>query len=702
MRTLWLDTETYSEVPIKHGTYKYASNCEVDIISYAWDDAPVSVLDVANGPRSDVLYFESQLKDADIVVAHNAMFDRNALRLGNLKIEIPIHKWRCSMVRAMAHGLPGSLDKLGGILGVDQDHRKLREGKALMMLFCKPRPKNSKIRRATKHTHPAEWERYLEYARVDVEAMRASCKQLPEWNYTFDLPGLDRPRDKELALWHLDQAINDQGFEVDTVLVREALRAVDEEQARLKVATREATGYDGLGQGLGSATQRDAMLAYLLEAHGVLLADLRSSTLEKLLDDDTLEPEVQELLRLRLQVSSTSTSKYKSLARGVTDGRMCGTIQFDGASRTRRDAGRTFQPQNLPSRGLLPQHQTELGIKSLLSRSESLIFPDVMLLTTSTIRGTIIAPPGKKLVVSDLSNIEGRGLAWLAGESWKIEAFREFDEGHGPDLYKLAYAKSFRVDPSTVTKAGRSIGKVQELALGYAGGVNAFLTFALAYGMDLEEMADTAWDTLDPGLIEEVTSFLDWLEGKGTVYPMSRKAAIVCDSFKRLWREAHPNVVRMWADLENGFRESTQNPGITLTAGRFRIRRDGAWLRILLPSGRSLCYPHPKVADDGSLSFMGINQFNRKWQRIRTFSGKIAENVTQSFARDILFDATPSIETAGYRIVMKVHDEVITEAPDSPEFNSDHLSALLATPPEYALDMPLAAAGFEAYRYRKD
>lgn len=326
----------------------------------------------------------------------------------------------------------------------------------------------------------------------------------------------------------------------------------------------------------------------------------------------------------------------------------------------------------------------------------------VMEACSSVIRGTIIAPPGKKLVVSDLSNIEGRGLAWLAGESWKIEAFREFDEGHGPDLYKLAYAKSFRVDPSTVTKAGRSIGKVQELALGYAGGVNAFLTFALAYGMDLEEMADTAWDTLDPGLIEEVTSFLDWLEGKGTVYPMSRKAAIVCDSFKRLWREAHPYVVRMWADLENGFREATQNPGVTLTAGRFKIRRDGAWLRILLPSGRSLCYPHPKVADDGSLSFMGISQFNRKWQRIRTFSGKIAENVTQSFARDILFDATPSIETAGYRIVMKVHDEVITEAPDSPEFNSDHLSALLATPPEYALDMPLAAAGFESYRYRKD
>lgn len=370
MKTLFLDTETFSSTPIKNGTYAYTSNCEVDIISYAWDDTPVQVLDVANG--DDLGPFLGAVGSADAIVAHNAMFDRNALRLGNLKIEIPISKWRCSMVRAMAHGLPGSLDKLGGILGIDQDHRKLREGKNLMMLFCKPRPKNSKIHRATKHTHPAEWARYLEYARVDVEAMRAICKQLPEWNYTFDLPGLYRPRDKELALWHLDQEINDRGFEVDTKLVDEALRAVDEEQARLKATTREVTGYDGQGQGLGSATQRDAMLAYLLAEHGVLLGDLRGSTLEKLLDDDKLEPEVQELLRLRLQVSSTSTSKYKSLAKGVTHGRMCGTIQFDGASRTRRDAGRTFQPQNI-TRGTLSPVEVEVWINAIKARTEDLL-----------------------------------------------------------------------------------------------------------------------------------------------------------------------------------------------------------------------------------------------------------------------------------------------------------------------------------------
>ena len=370
--TLWTDTETYSEVPIKHGTYVYAANCEVDLISYAWNDEPAQVLDVANG--EDVSAFIEMAYASEICVAHHAMFDRNVLRLGNLKIEIPVEKWRCSMVRALAHGLPGSLDKLGEILRVDVDKRKLKEGRDLMMLFCKPRPKNSKIRRATKHTHPAERARYLDYAIHDVEAMRAICKKLPEWNYTFDLPGQDRPRDRELALWHLDQRINDRGFEVDTALVSAALRAVDQEQARLKRVTRESTGYDPeTGEGLGSTTQRDAMLAYLFEQAGILLPDLRSSTLEKLLESGDLEPEIRQLLEIRLQVSSTSTAKYKALSRGVgAAGRMRGTIQFDGASRTRRAAGRTFQPQNI-SRGVLKPEEVGFWVDALKAGTEDLI-----------------------------------------------------------------------------------------------------------------------------------------------------------------------------------------------------------------------------------------------------------------------------------------------------------------------------------------
>lgn len=698
---LWLDTETYSEVPIKSGTYKYAENCEVDIVSFAIDDGTVKVIDVANG--GDLEPFLDAVQKSDTIVAHNAMFDRNVLRLGNLKIDSPIQKWRCSMVRAMAHGLPGGLDILGDIVGLPFDQRKLKEGKDLMRLFCKPLPKNSKLRRATKHTHPEQWAKYLEYAEMDVVAMRAICAKLPSWNYTFDIPEEKRPRDIELRHWHRDQAINDRGFNVDMELVDAALRAVDKEQARLKLETRDVTGYDAEeGVGLGSTSQRDATLLYLLNEHGVMLPDLKMATIERRLNDPDLDEGVKELLRIRLQVSSTSTSKYKALKNGVAiNGRLSGTIQFDGASRTRRAAGRTFQPQNLPSRGLLPAEQIELGVQCLMDESEDLIFNNVMLLTTSTIRSCISAPPGKKLVVSDLSNIEGRGLAWLAGEEWKLQAFRDFDEGHGPDLYKLAYAKAFRISPEEVTKFGRSVGKVMELGLGYAGGINAFVTFANVYGIDLEVMANTAWDTLPPEKVKEAEDFLDWLAGKGTTFPMLRRAAITCEVFKRLWREAHPATVRLWHGLEDTFKQAIDSPGKTLRTGKFIVRRDGAWVRIVLPSGRALCYPFARLEGD-QIVFKGINQYTRQWSGIKTYSGKLAENCTQSFARDILYDAMPRIEDAGYEIVLHVHDEAVTETPDTDQYSEAELSGLLATPPEYALDMPLAAAGYESYRYKKD
>lgn len=327
---------------------------------------------------------------------------------------------------------------------------------------------------------------------------------------------------------------------------------------------------------------------------------------------------------------------------------------------------------------------------------------DIMHLTASTVRSVIIAPPGKKLVVSDLSNIEGRGLAWLAGEAWKLQAFRDFDEGHGHDLYKLAYAKAFHIQPEEVDKFGRSVGKVMELGLGYAGGINAFVTFAVVYGINLEEMADLAWPTLPDDVKQEAMDFVTWLSDKGTMWSMSNTAAVVCESFKRLWRAAHPKTVALWRELEDGFKMACANLGETFAYRDFKFRRDGAWLRIQLPSGRALCYPHPQVDEKGQCSFMGVNQFTKKWERIKTYGGRLSENACQSVARDFMFDALPGIEAAGYGITMRVHDEVITEAPDVPEYNAAHLSTLLAATPPWGAGMPLAATGFESYRYRKD
>jgi DNA polymerase len=325
----------------------------------------------------------------------------------------------------------------------------------------------------------------------------------------------------------------------------------------------------------------------------------------------------------------------------------------------------------------------------------------LMDILSSLVRGCIVAPPGRKLVVADLAGIEARMLAWLAGEQWKLQAFRDFDNGIGADLYKLDYAKSFQVPVEEVTKEQRSIGKVMTLMLGYAGGVGAFLTGAATYGFDIEDLGLRAYGTLPGWVREEAHDFYAWaVRQKRSTFGLSERAFVVCDGLKRLWRAAHPNVVTFWSELQAACVGAVERPGHTAQCRRLKVRRDGAWLRVVLPSGRALCYPQPKV-EDGQLSYMGTNQYSRKWERIRTYSGKLVENCTQAAARDVLAGSMPEVEAAGYSIVLHVHDEIITETPDSPEFTADGLAEIMSRPPEWAPDIPLAAAGFEAYRYRK-
>lgn len=692
MTTLHLDLETYSDVPIAHGTHAYAEAAEVMLFAWAIDDGPVSVWDCTSGAPIPAPLVEA-MRDPDVLVqAHNSQFDRSVLRHNGF--DIPLTRWRDTMVQALAHSLPGALDLLCEILGVPTNKAKDKDGKQLIHLFCKPRPKNSKLRRATSETHPGEWARFVDYARLDIEAMRAVAARLPTWNY----------QGAELALWHLDQTINDRGVAIDLDLARSAIDAVDRAQTELAKRTHDIT--DGAVQ---AATQRDAMLRHVLDAYGVALPDMQQSTLQRHLEDSELPLELRELLAIRLQASTTSTAKYKALLKGVSsDGRLRGTLQFCGASRTGRWAGRLFQPQNLP-RPSLKQEAIDAGIEALKADCADLLVDDVMQLTSSAIRGALIAPAGKKLVVADLSNIEGRALAWLAGETWKIRAFADFDAGTGHDLYALAYAKAFGVSPEAVMankKTGdgsmRQIGKVMELALGYEGGVGAFITFAAAYGIDLEDMAQRAIGSIPPAVLAESRRTYQWAESQKRTYGLSEQAYLVCDAFKRLWRAAHPAISTWWKDLESAARRALAQNGTTIACRSVRFRRDGAWLRIGLPSGRALCYPAAQIGDDDKLTYMGINQYSRKWCRLSTYGGKLAENITQAVARDVLADSMPAIEAAGYPIVLSVHDELLTEVPDSPEYNAEALSALMATNPPWADGLPLAAAGFEAYRYKKD
>jgi DNA polymerase len=673
---LYLDLETYSEVPIKHGTHRYAEGAEVLLSAFAVDDGEVEVVE-GWPPRLTALALA-----ADKIVIHNSKFDRTVLAAQG--VSLFVHKIHDTMAQARSVGLPGALGMLCDVLGVPIDKAKDKEGRQFIQLFCKPLPKNRKERRATKETHPVEWARFLDYAKLDVEAMREVFKRLPTWNY----------QGAERELWQLDMAINDRGFAIDLDLARAAITAVAAEQKRLAARAVDLTGGD-----IDSTNQRDKLLAHLLGEYGVTLPDMQKGTLERRVNDEELPAAVRELLAIRLEASGTSTAKYQALVNATSsDGRLRGGLEWCGAARTGRWSGRLFQPQNLPR----PRHKPDeiaASIEALKAGCADLIFDDVIARASSAIRGAIVAPPGRKLVAADLSNIEGRVLAWLAGEAWKLEAFREYDRGEGPDLYLVTAGAILRKPPEQVTPDERqSTGKVPELACGYQGAVGAFSSMAQLYGLDLPE--------------EEVLRIV------------------------KLWRQRNASIVGFWYELERKALAAVRKPESTVACGRLKLRRDGSWLRIVLPSGRALCYPAPRIDGgieaqparacpdckgddefcflcDGTgrteperavpprLSYMGINQYSRKWERIDTYGGKLAENVTQAVARDVIADAMPRAEAAGYEVVLTVHDEIVTETPDEPRFSAEGLSRVMTTNPAWADGLPLAAAGFEGTRYGK-
>jgi len=688
MPTLYLDFETFSPVPINHGTHRYAEGVEIMVAAWAIDDGPVHPIDITL-PREPVAFWPLQemIDQANKIVIHNSHFDRTVAR--HCGIDIPVEKIVDTMILAYAHSLPGSLGKLCDVLNVPQDQAKNKDGKRLINLFCQPRPKNQKLRRATRETHPEDWARFLDYARLDIEAMRAVYKRIPKWNWTS----------AERELWLLDQKINDRGVAIDMDLVEASIRAVDQAQAGLADRAQDLT----LGV-VGAATQRDALLSYIADVFGVGLEDLRGSTVEKLLEDERLHPDLRDLLAVRLQASTSSTAKYKALQKATSsDGRLRGTLQFAGASRTGRWAGRLFQPQNLP-RPSMKAAAIETGIEALKLGCEDLLYSNVMDLTSNAIRGCIVAPPGKKLVVADLSNIEGRVLAWLAGEDWKLQAFRDYDAGKGEDLYKITAGRLVRKNPADISKFERqSYGKTTELSMGYEGGVGACVTFATAYNIDLDEMAEQARPTLGAGLIEEARKMLEWMkEQKRPTHGLSDETWVVIDAIKRAWRYAHPKTAAFWKALQQAVVNAVECPGREFPAGdHIRVRKDGAWLKIILPSGRALSYPAVRV-EDGKITYTGTNQFTRQWGRIGTYGGKLAENVTQAVARDVLAEGMTAADAGGYEIVLSVHDELITEADDTPEANAECLSFLMTRNPSWAEGLPLAAAGFETYRYRKE
>lgn len=723
MSYLYLDFETFSEADLKKvGSYAYAEHpsTEVLICTYAFDDEPVQVWDCTDGSDMPgdlhralrrLVKPNSRIK----MVWHNgSMFDRLIMK-HCWGFDIPVSNTIDTMIWAFRHALPGSLDALCEVLGVSANNAKDKRGKALIQRFSKPTPKNYKIRRYTAETHPDEWALFIKYAVSDITAMREVFHKLPRWgNSEFE----DR-------VLELDQLINDRGFKVDVALAEAAIEAVEKHKAQLQEEAQRKYG--------GSLTGNDFLpiLRELAPAHRIHNA--QKSTLNDLLADGDLPDDARTIIEMRLGAASTASTKYNPLLLGrSSDDRRRGCIQYGGAKRTLRFAGKGFQPQNL-ARGYYHDDELDKGISALLKGRAHRRF-DVAKLTASTVRSCIIPEAGHKFVVADYSNVEGRGLAWLAGEDDLIEVFV-----NGVDVYKKLASTVFNVAYEAVTKDQRQIAKAMVLGLGYAGGVGAFVTFAKNLGLDLNDMTSTLDGSFPDHIWAATARGYEWAriqEAKRPPRPgekddrpsyiLDKKVWRTCDALKRMYREANPAIVQFWRDIEDAAMAAIRNPGKEFTAGPRGVKFSrnvetdnngnkvaGWWLRMTLPSGRVMSYPgvglsvSKETDEDGKVStnvrikYQGENQLTRQWGFQYTYSGKLVENCTQALCRDLLANALLNVEANGYPIVLHVHDEIICETPDLPEYNVAELERLMCELPEWAEGFPLVAEGAEMKRYAK-
>ncbi|MCR9236189.1 MAG: DNA polymerase I [Alphaproteobacteria bacterium] len=666
------------------------------LFAYAMDDGPVRVWD-----RTQDIFpadlFRWLNDDSIFLTAHNAMFDRTMITHA-LDIPTRPERWRCTMAKAYSHAFPGSLEACGAALGLPKDKAKLADGKKLINRFCKPAPSNHKAERYDHTTHPEEWAKFIHYAAMDIEAVREVDKRLPSWNW----------KESDVALYHLDQRINDRGFRVDQELTAAGARAAAADKARMAAEFVQITG-----EAVERPTQRAKFCDYLNDRFDLGIDNTRAETFRELIaGDQELDPECQQLMEISIMSNKTSTAKYATLAPAVSkDGRFRGGLQFRGAARTRRWAGRTFQPQNLPSRGLPAQRSIDQYIRALKADMHEVLFDDLMLYGSAALRGVVIAPDNQKLAIADLSNIEGRVNAWLAGESWKIQAFFDFDAGRGPDLYNITAGGILGKDPYKIGKKDRNVfGKVPELALGYEGGYGALETFCKSYGVLMADHEETIRANVDSKYLSAAkANYTKWGAEKNPEADPTEWLAR--ETVKLGWRGRHPKIVQLWKACKEAAKLAIQNPGKTFRAGahlRFKVQRHAGlpYLLCRLPSGNFLCYCEPRYHEkDGAITYMGIDSsatggMYGKWQRLYTYGGKIVENACQSLAMDIMAANMPEIDASGFPIILTVHDEDICEPTNGG--TGAVLAAMMAKNPEWLPNFPLAAAGYETYRYRKD
>lgn len=692
------DSETYGTVDlIRVGLDLYLkTNSESLIWTFAREERPVQYWDVTSGARMPNEFEDNMLDERVTKVAHNAPFDRNIAKY-TLDMDIPWEQWWCTMAQAYAHGLPGSLEALGPVLGLPADMQKLVRGKELIKLFCKTVKGQT---RKTRHTHPDEWQEFINYGVQDTAALREVWKQLPRHNYTGE----------HYDLWVCDMEINDRGFFIDQDLCRGAIKLKEMMAAQNEAAVQELT--DGAIQ---KGTQREKILHHIVGEYGFLMLDLKKDTIKKVLEEEDIDDDTRRLLELRRDSALSSLSKYeRALEKVGPDGRMRHTLQYSGAGRTGRWAGRGFQPHNMPRPKRKPEEIEEIIIPAILDGTLPQIVDDVNQACSDSLRGTIIAEPGNELLVGDWSNIEGRCLAWEADEEWKLEAFaaNDRDPDNNPDLYIKLYSEAFRVPLESVNDKQRQMGKGMELSLGYGGGVGAFTNVASSYGLDLDELGRVVPSIVPADIYNKAEK--NWARAliRGEDLLLEPDVYIACDALKQVYRRANPKIVQTWWDIERACRWAIDRPGSVHHVARCKIWRTPAWLIIELPSTRRLLYASPEVkitveydeeteeiTKRGTIRYMAAK--NKQWRRDRTYGGKIVENITQAIANDILRASMLRARAAGYDQVLHVHDEQVAEMPAG-LFDLDDFLRLMEEPLWWSEGLPMKAAGYVSTRYKKD
>ena len=659
-RVLHIDVETYSSEDIKTaGAYRYCESIDFELLmaAYAFDDGPVKIWDIEQSRELPKELLEA-LKDPKIEKhAHNANFERNVFKA--IGISIPVGQWHCSQVKAAYCGLPLGLEQLTSALDL-RDKGKLSTGKALIRFFampCKPTKANDKRTRNLPKHDPERWEEFKLYCMGDVEAEREVSRLLE--GYTMP--------ETERKMYNLDQHINDRGIRIDTDMAATVYDLYKKHNKTLLKQIKDITGLDNPN----SAAQLKEWLSEIL---GQNINTLDKKAMPGLLELAGDGPAGQ-VLKLRSRSSKTSIKKYPAMLACVcADQRARGLVQFYGANRTGRWAGRLVQLQNLPQ-----NHMDDLETARRVFASGDydlalMMYDEILSVISELIRTAFIAAEGHTFAVADFSAIEARVIAWLANEAWRLKVFNT----HGK-IYEASASMMFNVPIEEVTKGSdyRAKGKAAELALGYQGAVGA-----------LKQMGGEAM-----GLSEA--------EMKGIV---------------KRWRAKNPAVVQLWADLEAAAMHVTKNKN-SLTLHKYRCLRlshNGEAMAIELPSGRSLYYREAQVFIKTSkskygpwtreaLRYKGIKQETKQWGWVDTYGGKLTENVIQAIARDLLTDSMLRIDAQGYPIVMHVHDEAVAEVPMSEaEESLREIEAIMSEPIEWAEGLPLAADGYITPFYKKD